>query len=1247
MDIDYDHMSRMCAELHAEVGDSWPSEDNCYDEDDDAKMLELPENEVKPKEPEFDHKEFLKTLSWEDLKGYHIHLLKYSLNKWPGFSLESTEQLVEFDAELDAKQYKLAAKSYMFKKSAIISPEKLEKWKINYYKEVLQLDKKNTIVAYDRFNPLAMKWLIKNKSTLCHRFGVKINDINNLLKLDAISHKGWCRIYYRKTQKYSKENNSLSLYGRVFALKAISLQSLCKKFRSTLSRGISFEADISNCHPCVLEQVCLQHGVESKYIREYRDNREQHLKDLMEANNITRSFAKDVFISAMYSDEHGSKLINQLQFETPFLTNLRKEFCDALKIIVDKNPVLYEDMKNTMKKKHKRKYEAWLKSGSRWEEPKQKASAGPSVVSYFMQDIENQILQTSIQFYKDKGIIKHDAYSMIYDGVLLPKQKLRKWIKLKPKLIELIKTKLNIDIGFAAKNWGLETKNPDKYEFIQCDDPELIYAYQNAYKFEHGSKKSMQKLKEYYELEAIKAKHTSLPYTPIDDSDANKGDFIANIELEQQRLPAFDTWINNNRTLIVRSGMGSCKTKRLYEYLDNPIHNEEHKKILIISFRKSLERKYINDLGSKGFVLYDDITVPHFDSNQFPRLIVQINSLWRVVGDYNIVLLDEISYTLDTLIDYSQHKTQITQALKSYIVNADKVICMDAFLTNVESNYIKSIRGESGCLIVNNTQKYIKGECVVLQENNFIETMMDKLKNGERIVIASNVKRFLTHKLQPLLKANNITYKLITRDSAELTTINDWGDYQLIGYSPTIVAGLSFEIPKIFDARFGYFSNLSATPDICIQMLFRVRSTKERKIYLSIKNANFGSKDFPITEEEIAEWLNIYVNLDRTNEFKNLGVRNETLFAGWLIYDNFKREYVKDSYYYLVLNYFRKRFLSKKFFGNRLMYYLKEQGWRGTPYIPSVTYIQELQEKAKESNKIIKEYKMEQVKATADEYRKAARANIDQQYFDTIEKKLRKTQEEKVAINTYVLQNTFNLDFEKADDKTINSAVKNFFYHKFEHGFQKSGAKTPMKFVKKELSTIPVGEQADWHIQRKRDFFLRAYRLLEIIKVLGFNGLFDLDKEFEMNDDNIKKVSEYIQKNINDFIHLFNFSNKDNKYKFLDKNGAISKQSFVQIMNSLLKRIGRKLHKERNRTKVDGKMVDNSKYYFVSIITNISKKQSKDKPTEVQEIQQIAESMEIDEECNSLQSFASSNENMEIDERQNHNGNWVPPEERL
>ena len=65
--------------------------------------------------------------------------------------------------------------------------------------------------------------------------------------------------------------------------------------------------------------------------------------------------------------------------------------------------------------------------------------------------------------------------------------------------------------------------------------------------------------------------------------------------------------------------------------------------------------------------------------------------------------------------------------------------------------------------------------------------------------------------------------------SAEL-----WETYDVVMYSPTITAGISFDIPNVFQNVFGYFTSSTANAYTCSQMLFRVRHPIDANIYTHI-----------------------------------------------------------------------------------------------------------------------------------------------------------------------------------------------------------------------------------------------------------------------------------------------------------------------------------------------------------------------------------------------------------------------------
>jgi phage/plasmid-associated DNA primase/predicted transcriptional regulator len=73
-----------------------------------------------------------------------------------------------------------------------------------------------------------------------------------------------------------KQNNGK---GRYYAIGSLSLQSLCREIRHTISKEFYKDIDIVNCHPVLLQWLCEQNGFECKCLSKYVSNRDKYIKD--------------------------------------------------------------------------------------------------------------------------------------------------------------------------------------------------------------------------------------------------------------------------------------------------------------------------------------------------------------------------------------------------------------------------------------------------------------------------------------------------------------------------------------------------------------------------------------------------------------------------------------------------------------------------------------------------------------------------------------------------------------------------------------------------------------------------------------------------------------------------------------------------------------------------------------------------------------------------------------------------------
>ena len=124
--------------------------------------------------------------------------------------------------------------------------------------------------------------------------------------------------------------------------------------------------------------------------------------------------------------------------------------------------------------------------------------------------------------------------------------------------------------------------------------------------------------------------------------------------------------------LAVKANMGVGKTQNLPYIIDM------YDKVVILSFRISLDKQYVNNFN--GFELYSDIQSPYYITDDHPKMVVQVDSFNKVRGNIDLLILDEVTYTMSQLI-YSKKRDLNYNAIEQYLSDKNiKIILLDALL---------------------------------------------------------------------------------------------------------------------------------------------------------------------------------------------------------------------------------------------------------------------------------------------------------------------------------------------------------------------------------------------------------------------------------------------------------------------------------------------------------------------------------------------------------------------------------------
>lgn len=314
-----------------------------------------------------------------------------------------------------------------------------------------------------------------------------------------------------------------------------------------------------------------------------------------------------------------------------------------------------------------------------------------------------------------------------------------------------------------------------------------------------------------------------------------------------------------DRTYILKAPMGMGKTKALAQYLQS---RPDIKKVVFITFRRSLAR----DIGKKfaGFTSYMDISETIINMDSYPKLIIQAESLHRlkVLGlRVDLLIMDESESIIEQFTSGGTF-SRFTECVSTFVFLARYSLQLIAMDANVCNRTIKTI---AACEREGTTRfdEYIypsrkRDKYFITTKSGDLGTkLLEKLNEGKRCVIATNSIRAaiaLYNHIAPIYKDKRIKlYSSKTQESEKHTHLGNvdkyWVEYDILIYTPTISAGVSFEVKGHFHCVFGMFNNMSCGVESARQMLHRVRDVVDREYYICLP-AMKGSLP---TEENIIE----------------------------------------------------------------------------------------------------------------------------------------------------------------------------------------------------------------------------------------------------------------------------------------------------------------------------------------------------------------------------------------------------------
>ncbi len=482
----------------------------------------------------------------------------------------------------------------------------------------------------------------------------------------------------------------------------------------------------------------------------------------------------------------------------------------------------------------------------------------------------------------------------------------------------------------------------------------------------------------------------NFPFTP---------DYIFNTKYIESNI--YSNYLSQYDILAMNSNMNTGKTYNI------PTIFDKYKRIVVVYFRVSLNTELFKKWEQFGFEYYKNIK-GDINTEEHPRIIIQLDSIGRLTGGNDLLILDEVESLQSHLCSskFIKNKQYVFTILKNYVKHTPKLILADANLSDYTVKLFSDEKPDTSIIKIQNTYKSLSHiKCTVFhKKEKLIKTIKQLLSEGKKLVIPTNSKKFCKQITKiinndfPSLKVlsiypENKQKEDSTSTTESTTTTSNWSNYDVLTYTPTICAGISFE-DNHFNTCIAYFTNKSCNAEMCTQMLLRVRNLIDNQFYIYTPFES-SNPNLPINYTDIEEFINSIIKNGHSH-----------LIQEGLSLDHFNQKVKKDKYYLLYKEYIKKKNTTSLYLNTYLKNILENHG---VNLIEDYTKDLSDEEKDKLQSEIISaniEIKKEEV---SDLINATPISDIDE-YNELKNKRTEKSKDEVLSINRFYLTSSFGLE---------------------------------------------------------------------------------------------------------------------------------------------------------------------------------------------------------------------------------------------
>jgi len=270
-------------------------------------------------------------------------------------------------------------------------------------------------------------------------------DIRDALETNE-GRQHWLPVFFHHAKDYfhtfrvkyhHAQTNDLHI-GRVFSQSSLSLCPLRRPLRHLLAHEHYIDIDVVNCHPVLADQLLNNPVLRFPVLQQYVQHRAHFLQHL--ANHFGLDVEtdydtlKEYFIRKMYggSDAKWKADINCEHVE------VMPPFCDA-----------FQNELNQIVEIIKKRHPDWVPIA----QIKKPHNVNGTLLSWFLQDHERQVLEQMFEFLKIKRVIKGSEPNCVlcFDGIMIPKAKAQNIDSLLRKMEQHIDSTLGLKINLIVK----------------------------------------------------------------------------------------------------------------------------------------------------------------------------------------------------------------------------------------------------------------------------------------------------------------------------------------------------------------------------------------------------------------------------------------------------------------------------------------------------------------------------------------------------------------------------------------------------------------------------------------------------------------------------------------------------------------------------------------------------------------------------------------------------------------------------